>query len=174
MPGITAWVGLELIGPTAPGQTLTVESINPGILVEDGVVRYQLLPDNLVKIERGEWPFMGGRLIVQETILNFARPTAKRLTFEVVGLDAHTFIESLDFNELEASGVFDGVLPMIFDESGGRIVGGRLDSRAFTIELYEPLIIFGCNGDAQLGDRLTRCGHFPNIPFLFALPIIRR
>ena len=52
--------------------------------------------------------------------------------------------------------------------------GGRLDSRAFTIELYEPLIIFGCNGDAQLGDRLTRCGHFPNIPFLFALPIIRR
>jgi hypothetical protein len=93
------------------------------------VIRYQLLPDQLVKIERGEWPFMGGRLILQETILNFARPTAKRLTFEVVGLDARTFVESLDFKELEASGIFDGVLPMIFDEHGGRIVGGRLDSR---------------------------------------------
>jgi hypothetical protein len=114
---------------TAPGQTLALESINPGILVEDGVVRYQLLPDQLVKIERGEWPFMGGRLILHETILNFARPTAKRLTFEVVGLDAHTFVASMGFKELDAIGTFDGVLPMIFDENGGRIVGGRLDSR---------------------------------------------
>ena len=121
----TDLLGLE----TAPGQTLTLASINPGILVEDGVVRYQLLPDRLVKIERGEWPFMGGRLILQETILNFGRPTAKRLTFEVVGLNATTFVDTLGFADLEASGTFDGVLPMIFDDAGGRIVGGRLDSR---------------------------------------------
>ena len=94
------------------------------------MIRYQLLPDQLVKIERGEWPFMGGRLILQETVLNFGRPTAKRLTFEVVGLDAHTFVQSLGFKEIDATGTFDGVLPMIFDENGGRIVGGRLDSRA--------------------------------------------
>ena len=114
---------------TAPGQRLTMKSINPGILVEDGEIRYQLLPDQLVKIERGEWPFMGGRLILRETILNFARPTAKRLTFEVVGLDAHTFVASMGFKEIDAGGTFDGVLPMIFDEDGGRVVGGRLDSR---------------------------------------------
>ena len=72
---------------------------------------------------------MGGRLILHETVLNFARPTAKRLTFEVVGLDAKVFVETLGFQELNATGVFDGVLPMIFDENGGRIVGGRLDSR---------------------------------------------
>jgi hypothetical protein len=120
----------DLLGlTTPPGQVLTVRSINPGILVENGVIRYQLLPNQLVKIERGDWPFMGGRLILHETVLNFARPTAKRLTFEVVGLDAHTFVQSLGFKELDATGTFDGVLPMIFDENGGRIVGGRLDSR---------------------------------------------
>ena len=120
----------DLLGlTTPPGQLLAVKSVNPGILVENGVIRYQLLPDQLVRIERGEWPFMGGRLILQETVLNFARPTAKRLTFEVVGLDAHTFVSSLGFKELDATGTFDGVLPMIFDENGGRIVGGRLDSR---------------------------------------------
>jgi translocation and assembly module TamB len=120
----------DLLGlTTPPGQVMTVQSINPGILVENGVIRYQLLPHQLVKIERGEWPFMGGRLILDETVLNFARPTAKRLTFEVVGLDAHTFVSTLGFNGIEATGIFDGVLPMIFDENGGRIVGGRLDSR---------------------------------------------
>jgi hypothetical protein len=120
----------DLLGlTTPPGQVLTVKSINPGILVENGVIRYQLLPDQLVRIERGEWPFMGGRLVLHETVLNFARPTAKRLTFEVIGLDAHTFVQSLGFKELDATGTFDGVLPMIFDENGGRIVGGRLDAR---------------------------------------------
>jgi translocation and assembly module TamB len=120
----------DLLGlQTAPGQIVALESVNPGILVENGVLRYQLLPDHLVKIERGEWPFMGGRLILQETILNFGRPSPKRLTFEVVGLDAKTFVDSMGFKELAATGTFDGVLPMIFDDEGGRIVGGRLDSR---------------------------------------------
>ena len=114
---------------TAPGQQMSIASINPGILVENGTITYQLLPNQLVRVERGEWPFMGGRLILQETMLNFARPTAKRLTFEVVGLDANVFVSSMGFAELDATGTFDGVLPMIFDEEGGRIVGGRLDAR---------------------------------------------
>lgn len=114
---------------TPPGQVFTAETINPGILVEDGRIQYQVLPGQLVKIERGEWPFMGGRLVLRETVLNFARPTPKRLTFEVIGLDANTFVSRMGFKDISASGIFDGVLPMIFDENGGRIVGGRLDSR---------------------------------------------
>ena len=114
---------------TAPHQVATIASINPGITVTDGVIHYQLLPHNLVRVERGEWPFMGGRLILHETVLNFGSPSAKRLTFELQGFDAKQFIDSLGFQGLEITGTFDGVLPMIFDESGGRIVGGRLDSR---------------------------------------------
>ncbi len=122
----TDLLGLE----TAPGQRAAIRNINPGIPVENGVLRYQLLPNQMIKVERGEWPFMGGRLILRETILNFSRPSAKRLTFEVVGFDANQFIQSFGFPGLELTGKFDGVLPMIFDESGGRIVGGRLDARA--------------------------------------------
>ncbi|MEO6433724.1 MAG: YdbH domain-containing protein [Sphingomicrobium sp.] len=120
----------DLLGlTTAPGQTLSLGTVNPGILVGDGTIRYQLLPGQLVKVERGEWPFMGGRLVLHETVINLGRPSAKRLTFEVIGLDAHTFVSSFGFKELDATGTFDGVLPMIFDDNGGRIVGGRLDSR---------------------------------------------
>ena len=122
----TDLLGLE----TAPNQLLTVRSINSGILVENGQIRYQILPGQLIKIERGEWPFMGGRLVLQETVINLARNSPKRLTFEVIGLDAAVFVGSLNFKDLQATGVFDGVLPMIFDDDGGRIVGGRLESRA--------------------------------------------
>ncbi len=114
---------------TAPHQVATIATINPGITVTGGVIHYQLLPHNLVKVERGEWPFMGGRLILHDTVLNFGRPSAKRLTFELQGFDAKQFIDSLGFEGLEITGTFDGVLPMIFDENGGRIVGGRLVSR---------------------------------------------
>jgi len=62
-------------------------------------------------------------------VLNFGTPSAKRLTFELQGFGAKQFFDSLGFSGIELSGTFDGVLPMIFDESGGRIVGGRLDSR---------------------------------------------
>jgi hypothetical protein len=72
---------------------------------------------------------MGGLLILRETVLNFSGPTTKRLTFEVVGFDANQFVKGFGFDGIEITGKFDGVLPMIFDESGGRIDGGRLDSR---------------------------------------------
>ncbi|HZC38313.1 MAG TPA: YdbH domain-containing protein, partial [Sphingomicrobium sp.] len=121
----TNLLGLE----TAPHQVATAQSVNPGIIVNNGVISYQLLPHNLVRIERGEWPFMGGRLILHETVLNFGTPSAKRLTFELQGFDAKQFVGSLGFKGLELTGTFDGYLPMIFDENGGRIVGGRLDSR---------------------------------------------
>lgn len=121
----TNLLGLE----TGPHQVATIQSINPGITVENGMITYQLLPHNLVRIERGEWPFMGGRLILHETVLNFGTPSAKRLTFELQNFDAKQFVDSLGFQGIEITGTFDGVLPMIFDESGGRIVGGRLDSR---------------------------------------------
>ncbi|MGE5564358.1 MAG: YdbH domain-containing protein [Bacillota bacterium] len=121
---------------SAPHQVATVQSINPGIEVTNGVITYQLLPNNLVKVERGEWPFMGGKLILHETVLNFGSPSAKRLTFELQGFNAKLFVDSLGFQGLELTGIFDGVLPMIFDESGGRIVGGRLDSRPPGGELH--------------------------------------
>lgn len=121
----------DLLGlTTAPHQLATAKTVNPGITVSDGVIHYQILPHNLVKIERGEWPFMGGRLILEETVLNFGSRSAKRLTFELRGFDAKQFVDSLGFQGFELTGTFDGVLPMIFDENGGRIVGGRLDSRA--------------------------------------------
>jgi len=120
----------DLLGlATAPGQEAEVDLVRAGIDVLDGRIRYQLLPGLQVKVESGRWPFAGGELILEETILDFSKPSAKRLTFRVEGLDAALFIQKMEFANITATGTFDGVIPMIFDERGGRIVGGRLVAR---------------------------------------------
>jgi hypothetical protein len=121
----TDLLGLE----TAPGQVLTIGEVNPGLPVTDGVLRYHLLPGSRVAIEGGEWPFAAGTLVLEPTLLDLGAQTARNLTFRVAGLNAGAFLQRFEFENINASGVFDGTLPIVFDENGGRIVDGRLVAR---------------------------------------------
>ncbi|SMF77015.1 intermembrane phospholipid transport protein YdbH family protein [Allosphingosinicella indica] len=114
---------------SAPGQEARVKLIRSGIDVYDGVIRYQLLRDLKVRVEGGRWPFAGGELLLDETLLDFAQPTDKNLVFRVAGMDAAALIENFEFENISATGTFDGVIPMVFGERGGRIVGGHLVAR---------------------------------------------
>lgn len=114
---------------TAPVQEARVKLIRSGIDVYEGVIRYQLLRDLKVRVEGGRWPFAGGELLLDETLLDFAQPTDKNLVFRVAGMDAAALIENFEFENISATGTFDGVIPMVFGERGGRIVGGHLVAR---------------------------------------------
>ena len=116
---------------TAPGQTLRVASINPGIEVLDGEVEFALRDWQFLSVEGGRWPFMGGELILREVDLNFGVEEERRYVFEIVGLDAGAFVDQMDIGNLSATGTFDGTVPIVFDAAGnGRIEGGLLLSRA--------------------------------------------
>lgn len=120
----------DLLGlQTAPGQLAEVEEVQAGITVYDGRVQYQLLPDLRVRVESGHWPFAGGDLLLDETVLDFGKESAKHLTFRIVGMDAAAFVQQMEFKNIYATGTFDGVVPMRFDQSGGYIVNGRVAAR---------------------------------------------
>ncbi len=115
---------------TRAGQQVKLATVNPGVEVKDGVISFRLLPKQIVEIERGHWPFAGGELVLEPASLDFGRPAARNLSFRVIGLDAAKFIEQLKLENIAATGTFDGTLPIVFDASGGRIVGGTIVARA--------------------------------------------
>jgi hypothetical protein len=115
---------------SAPAQEVRIKTVNPGIAVNDGVIRFQTYRDARVLVNAGRWPFAGGALTLDPTLLDFSKPAERRMTFRVDGAAADQFLQQFDFKNLNATGVFDGVLPMIFDEKGGRIEGGALKVRA--------------------------------------------
>ena len=111
---------------SAAGQIVTVKTINPGVPVNDGTIRLQLRAGTQVMVEGARWPFAGGALVLEPTFLDFSQPVERHMTFRVTGVDAALFLQQFDFKNLDATGTFDGVLPMIFDANGGRIENGRL------------------------------------------------
>jgi hypothetical protein len=121
----------DLLGlVTAPGQQFKVASINPGIEVNDGVITYALQPGFVIAVEGGTWPFVGGTLRLLPTRMAVGTDAVQNYTLEVAGADAALFVQRLELANLNATGTFDGTLPLVFDQNGGRIEGGKLQSRA--------------------------------------------
>ncbi|GAA0480460.1 hypothetical protein GCM10009096_23090 [Parasphingorhabdus litoris] len=118
-------LGLE----TEAGQLVRMAEVNPGVAAFNGQLFYRLLPDYKMQVEGGQWPFAGGMLYLEPTILDLSEEAERRLEFTVVGVDAAQFLTQFDFENITASGVFDGKLPMVFDQDGGRIAGGYLVAR---------------------------------------------
>ena len=115
---------------TAPDQTLRVAAINPGIEVNDGVVVFAMEPDQVLKLHSATWPFLGGKLSLEPTVMRVGVAEARHYTLVIEGLDAAKFLERMELGNLAASGTFDGRMPLVFDDNGGRIEGGNLVSRA--------------------------------------------
>lgn len=122
---------IDLLGlVSAPDQEARVAEVNPGVAVTDGLVHYQLTGQNRVKIGDATWPFAGGTLRLDPTELDFRAEAERHLTFRIEGLNAAAFVQQLDFPNIAATGTFDGVLPMIFDHTGGRIEAGQIIARS--------------------------------------------
>lgn len=120
----------DLLGMvTAPDQVLAIGSINPGIEVYEGTLRFQLEPDRMLVVKGAEWPFLGGRLQLLPTRMRLGASDERRFTLRLTAADAAQFVQQIDMSNVAAKGVFDGDLPLVFDEEGGRIEGGMLVSR---------------------------------------------
>jgi hypothetical protein len=114
---------------SAPDQQLRIAAINPGIEVNDGVLTYELQPGSVLAVKGAAWPFLDGRLTLLPVTMRMGVAETRRYTLVIEGLNAARFIERMELANLSATGSFDGTMPLVFDENGGRIEGGHLKSR---------------------------------------------
>ena len=142
----------DLLGlTTAPDQRIAVEAVNPGIEVLDGEISFQLRDGELLELQGGSWPFMGGTLTLRPVNIRFGVEEVRSYILVIEGLEAARFVEQMELGNLAASGIFDGTVPIIFDELGnGRLENGILASRSpgghvsYVGELtYEDVGFFG-------------------------------
>jgi hypothetical protein len=118
----------DLLGfETAPGQMVRLAQVNPGFAVYDGTIRYRILPGFRMQVEGGEWPFAGGRLLLDPASVDLVSDQPRRLVFRVDRVDAAQFLAGFDFENINATGHFTGLIPIVFDQDGGHVRGGRLE-----------------------------------------------
>lgn len=122
---------IDLLGlTTAPGQRLRVASVNPGIEVTDGEIVFELRGGEVLALQGGTWPFMGGTLTMRPVEIRFGAAEVRSYVLEIEGLDASRFVEYMELNNISATGIFDGTVPIVFDAEGnGELVDGLLISR---------------------------------------------
>jgi hypothetical protein len=115
---------------TAPDQRVTIAAINPGVEVLAGTVQFEVKDGTILDLEDARFPFMGGQILMRPLTMNFSQPEERRYVFEIIGLDAATFVTEMELSNLSATGTFDGTVPIVFDTNGrGRIEGGMLIAR---------------------------------------------
>ena len=125
----------DLLGLTTyPGQVLTIERINPGVVLENGQLSFQLLGGREARLEAASWPFAGGVLAIEPTSWRISGET-DRITVRADKISLTEISELLSVPDLEASGTVSGAFPIDIigpnayirnallkaDEQGGRL-----------------------------------------------------
>jgi translocation and assembly module TamB len=107
---------------TTPGQTLKIKRLNPGVIVENGVITFQMLASDRVQMESASWPFAGGVLSVDPQIVQIGNDEF-RMTLSLNDVDVARLLKQLDMKDLTATGTVEGSFPLIFNRDGGAIEG---------------------------------------------------
>jgi len=121
---------------TPPGQTLSVARIDPGLPLEQGRARFQLLPEGVLVVESAVARLAGGRLRTSGRV-ELAAPE-QRLVLAVEGVELDPLLAHLGVPGLTVTGVVFGSLPVIRSAEGLSLDDGHLETRGSGWIRYEP------------------------------------
>ena len=112
---------------TPPGQTVSLAVVNPGVALENGVVRFQLLEGARVALEDARWRFAGGELTLEPGVVQLGTDSSI-VNLTLAEVDISTVLASLKLPDLTMTGRVEGRFPVELTKTAAWIRGGRLTS----------------------------------------------
>jgi len=117
----------DLLGlTTAPGQTLSVLEINPGIPLRNGELNFQLLGAEEARLEAASWPFAGGMLEIQPTRWT-VKANLETVIAELKEIELARLVELLQVPDLRITGTASGRFPVTISGADVLIRDARLE-----------------------------------------------
>jgi hypothetical protein len=113
----------DLLAPSSPpGQSLSFEHLDAGVLVENLDSSFRLLPDQKLQIERAAFRMLAGNFLVRDAIFD-PRSAEQRIDLQVGDLELEKALETLQIEGLSGSGTVAGRIPLVVD--GDKLVVER-------------------------------------------------
>ena len=111
--GLMGVVTATAIDPleTPPGQTLWMQSVDAGLPLGAGTLKFQLLPGDVLHVESAEWGLAEGKLRFSGPLSLSAEE--RSLTLRVEDLSLEALLKALDFEGLSATGLLSGDVPVM-------------------------------------------------------------
>lgn len=110
---------------TPPGQTVTIGEINPGLPLQDGLLRFQLLGPAKAQLEEARWPFAGGTLQVLPTLWDIGAPK-QSVSVAAENIELSDLVEVLAVPDLQATGTVSGAFPIEIEGANVYVRNARL------------------------------------------------
>lgn len=129
--GIDTAVTLNAAAPleSRQGQKLSIGLLDAGVPLVDGAVRYHVGDGGAIVIEHAEWPFAGGRLVVDDQAVHLDR-RRQTVTVKIEDVELAALVALLGRRDIESSGRLSGRVPVVIDSSGATLDDARLTALA--------------------------------------------
>lgn len=135
--GLSGTVELTSLFPviTAPGQTLSIETFNPGFPLENGDLTYALVPEG-VAISRAVFPLGEGQVSFDPFTWTYGA-TENRVTLRVSEVEVGDFLKGVGNGKLSISGALEGTIPVVVRGIDVLVENGRLEVKNGGIIRYD-------------------------------------
>ena len=117
-------------------QRLTLESFNPGMPLEDGIVTYNLVPDG-VQVYSADWPIGNGAFSLDPFTWSYGA-VENRVTMRVKNVALGDFLNDLGNRKIQATGNVVGEFPIVVRGIEVLVEEGTLSVPDGGVITYDP------------------------------------